>query len=215
MVGAVPREGERIVQTRIGPSLIKRGSRFAWLALIDSAKILTITGARSWLLPTKSYRVKRLLLHFTFYRADAVLYRSTYLFLYQLSTLPCFFWPQGLLHIIAKMYVQDVSACYPHVSEAPVSQYAGYGRSNSSACVSFCCSKSIKAATFVWTISLVPTNVALIESLFLAEFCIAGQRSINIKEVSCDGCYQYFHWSHQSTALHCVVQFNSLPTIVS
>ena len=109
MVGAVPREGERIVQTRIGPSLIKRGSRFAWLALIDSAKILTITGARSWLFPTKSYRVKRLLLHFTFYRADAVLYRSTYLFLYQLSTLPCFFWPQGLLHIIAKMYVQDVT----------------------------------------------------------------------------------------------------------
>ena len=147
--GSRPMGGERIVQTRIGPSLIKRGSRFAWLALIDSAKILTITGARSWLLPTKSYRVKRLLLHFTFYRADAVLYRSTYLFLYQLSTLPCFFWPQGLLHIIAKMYVQDVSACYPHVSEAPVSQYAGYGRSNSSACVSFCCSKSIKAATFV------------------------------------------------------------------
>jgi len=97
------------VQTRIGPSLIKRGSRFAWLALIDSAKILTITGARSWLFPTKSYRVKRLLLHFTFYRTDAVLYRSTYLFLYQLSTLPCFFWPQGLLHIIAKMYVQDVT----------------------------------------------------------------------------------------------------------
>ena len=70
------------MQTRIGPSLIKRGSRFAWLALIDSAKILTITGARSWLFPTKSYRVKRLLLHFTFYRTDAVLYRST---------LPCFF----------------------------------------------------------------------------------------------------------------------------
>ena len=42
------------VQTRIGPSLIKRDSRSAWLALIDSAKILTITtGARSWLLPLK------------------------------------------------------------------------------------------------------------------------------------------------------------------
>lgn len=81
----VPWGGETtIVQTRIGPSLIKRDSRFAWLALIDSAKILTITGARSWLLPTKSYRVKRLLLHFTFYRTDAVLYRSTYLFLYWL-----------------------------------------------------------------------------------------------------------------------------------
>ena len=99
------------MQTRIGPSLIKRDSRSAWLALIDSAKILTITtGARSWLLPTKSYRfVKRLLLHFTFYRTDAVLYRSTYLFLYRLSTLPCFFSPQGLLHIIAKMSVQDVT----------------------------------------------------------------------------------------------------------
>ena len=74
--------GDTKVQTRIGSSLIKRGCRFAWLALIDSAKILTITGARSWLFPTKSYRVKRLLLHFTFYRTDAVLYRST---------LPCFF----------------------------------------------------------------------------------------------------------------------------
>ena len=32
-----------IVQTGIGPSLIKRVSRSTWLALIDSAKILTIT----------------------------------------------------------------------------------------------------------------------------------------------------------------------------
>jgi len=106
------------VQTRIGPSLIKRDSRSAWLALIDSAKILTITGARSWLLPTKSYRVKRLLLHFTFYRTTgAVLYRSTYLFLYRLSTLQCFFWPQGLLHIIAKMSVQDVSVHVTYMSQ--------------------------------------------------------------------------------------------------
>ena len=135
------RGGERIVQTRIGPSLIKRGSRFAWLALIDSAKILTITGARSWLLPTKSYRVKRLLLHFTFYRADAVLYRSTYLFLYQLSTLPCFFWPQGLLHIIAKMYVQDVT----HMSQKLPAIICRIWPIK----LSFCCSKSIKAATFV------------------------------------------------------------------
>ena len=119
------------MQTRIGPSLIKRGSRFAWLALIDSAKILTITGARSWLFPTKSYRVKRLLLHFTFYRADAVLYRSTYLFLYQLSTLPCFFWPQGLLHIIAKMSVQDVSVHVTYMSQQATRHNMPKGRSNS------------------------------------------------------------------------------------
>ena len=39
-------------------------------------------------------------------------------FLYQLLTLPCFFWPQGLLHIIiAKMSVQDVThACLAIIS---------------------------------------------------------------------------------------------------
>ena len=120
------------MQTRIGPSLIKRDSRSAWLALIDSAKILTITGARSWLLPTKSYRVKRLLLHFTFYRTTgAVLYRSTYLFLYRLSTLQCFFWPQGLLHIIAKMSVQDVSVHVTYMSQKVTRHNMPKSRSNS------------------------------------------------------------------------------------
>ena len=60
-------------------------------------------------------------------------------------------------------------------------------------------------ATFVWTISLVPTNVALNRISLSSWILHKGQKGSIFR--SRDGCYQYFHWSW-TKALRCTVHKN-------
>ena len=58
-------------------------------------------------------------------------------------------------------------------------------------------------ATFVWTISLVPTNVALNRISLSSRILHKWKRIFRSR----DGCYQYFHWSW-TKALRCTVHKN-------
>ena len=123
--------------------------------------------------------VKRLLLHFTFCRVQNR--RCILLFVVTVS-LPCFFSPQGFSpHQIAKMSVSNMSV---HATSTCLSNSCARRKKMSQQLFrchnkpTWCLFVAAKV-TFVWTICLVPTNVALMESLFLllAEFCKADKEA--------------------------------------